>query len=196
MPGIPYSVIPGNHDLDGMAGYTTTFDSYFPYTDFTRYSWYGGHYPSQSNSSSYELISSLGQNLIILNLVCTPAMLPDAIPWANSVLDQYNTRKAIVITHGYIDTSGEYIDSGNVSGIEIWNNIVKAHGNIIAVLCGHYDGEYYCTANGTNGNIVYNLLTDYQYEPHGGNGWLRLYRFYPQLNKISGCYLFPLFRPV
>ena len=183
--GIPYSVVPGNHDLDGMAGYTTTFDSYFPYTDFSGYSWYGGHYPSQSNSSSYELFSAMGQNYIILNLVCSPAMLPDAVPWANDILTQYSSRKAIVITHGYIDTGGNYIDSGNVSGIEIWNDIVKFHSNVIAVFCGHYYGEYYCTSTGSGGNIIYNLLSDYQNDPNGGDGWLRLYRFYPELKKIS-----------
>jgi hypothetical protein len=182
---IPYSVVPGNHDLNGMAGPTTTFDSWFPYTDFTGYSWYGGHYPSDSNASNYELFSALGQDFLVLNVVCSPSMISDAIPWANSLLAQYSDRKAIVVTHGYIDTSGNYITSGNVSGVTIWNNIVKSHSNVIAVLCGHYSGEYFSTAIGTNGNTIYNLLTDYQSEPNGGNGWLRLYKFYPQLNKIS-----------
>jgi hypothetical protein len=183
--GIPYSVVPGNHDLDGPAGPTTTFDSWFPYTDFTGYSWYGGHYPSDSNASNYELFSAQGQDYLILNVVCSPSMIDDAIPWANSILTQYSTRRAIVITHGYIDTSGNYITSGNVSGVAIWNNIVQFHSNIIAVFCGHYNGEFYNTATGLNGNRIYNLLTDYQYSDHGGNGWLRLYKFYPQLNKIS-----------
>jgi hypothetical protein len=183
--GIPYSVIPGNHDLDGLAGPTTTFDSHFPYTDFTGHSWYGGHYPSNSNASNYELFSALGQDYLILNVVCSPSMIDAAIPWANSILTQYSNRKAIVITHGYIDTVGNYITSGNVSGVTIWNNIVKLHSNVIAVLCGHYSGEYYCTVTGTSGNTIYNILTDYQSESNGGNGWLRLYKFYPQLNKIS-----------
>jgi len=69
--GIPYSVVPGNHDLNHSAGDPSYFDSRFPYTDFTGYSWYGGHYGS-TNTSNYELISAQGQNFIILNIVCSP----------------------------------------------------------------------------------------------------------------------------
>jgi hypothetical protein len=177
--GIPYSVIPGNNDE------VADFDIYFPYTDFTGYSWYGGHYPSTSNASNFELLSALGQDFIILNLVYEPSLLSATTNWANSVLTQYSSYKAIVITHGYIDASGNYTDQSNVSGIEIWNNIVKLHSNVIAVLCGHIPGEYYNTATGLNGNTIYNLLSDYQTQPHGGDGWLRLYKFYPRLNKIT-----------
>ena len=47
--GIPYSVVPGNHDLNFEAGDTTYYDKYFPYTDFTSYNWYGsGQYPPQN----------------------------------------------------------------------------------------------------------------------------------------------------
>ena len=35
-----------------------------------------------------------------------------------------------------------------------------------------------------NGHAIYTLLANYQAEPKGGNGWLRLLRFSPQENKI------------
>lgn len=183
--GIPYSVVPGNHDLNGPAGDTSFFESYFPDTDFSGYSWYGGNYPSNSNSNNYELISAMQQDFVILNLVCTPPLLSDAIGWANGILTQYSDRKAIVITHGYIDAQGKYSDIYDTSGIEIWNNIVKIHSNVIAVFCGHTCPQLYNWDTGSGGNRVYNLLTDYQNLPNGGNGYLRLYKFYPRLNKIS-----------
>lgn len=182
---IPYSVVPGNHDLNGSAGDTTYYDLYFPYADFTGYSWYGGHYPSDSNSSNYELFSAMQQDFIILNLVCTPHLLSDATDWANGILTQYNNRKAIVVTHGYIDAQGKYSDIYGTSGIEIWNNIVKIHPNVIAVFSGHTCPQTYNSDVGLNGNTVCNLMTDYQHLDNGGNGYLRLYKFYPQLNKIS-----------
>jgi hypothetical protein len=183
--GIPYSMVPGNHDLNGSAGDTSFFDSNFPYTDFSGYSWYGGNYPSNSNSSNYELISAMQQDFVILNLACTPQLLSNATGWANGILTQYSDRKAIVVTHGYIDAQGKYSDIYDTSGIEIWNNIVKIHSNVIAVFCGHTCPQFYNWDVGSGGNRVYNLLTDYQQLANGGNGYLRLYKFYPQLNKIS-----------
>jgi hypothetical protein len=183
--GIPYSLVPGNHDLNFTTGDATNFDTYFPYTDFTGYSWYGGHYPDDSNTSSYQLFSAMGQDFIVLNLVCTPTLLAAATDWANAVLTQYSDRKAIVVTHGYIKPNGEYAGGEDVSGPAIHENIVKGHGNVIAVLCGHIAGQYHGTDTGENGNTVYNLLTNYTDLPDGGNGWLRLYQFYPGLDTVK-----------
>jgi hypothetical protein len=52
----------GNHD---MVYYTTdltgtNYDIYFPYTDFTEYDWYGGHFPDTCNANSYQLFSAWG----------------------------------------------------------------------------------------------------------------------------------------
>ena len=188
--GIPYSVVPGNHDVHFPAENTTYFNQYFPYTNFTGYSWYGGHYPSNSDTSNYELFSAMGQNFIVLNIVSAPGLYASASTWANNTLTQYSNRKAIVITHGYIDWTGAYTDASSVSGIELWNQIVRYHSNVIAVLCGHMhngcsNSQYHGTTTGLNGNTIYNLLTDYQDCPNGGDGWLRLYKFYPSMNKIS-----------
>jgi hypothetical protein len=181
---IPYSVVPGNHDINFAAGDPTKFDTWFPYTDFTSYSWYGGHYPENSNTSNFELFSAMDHDFIVLNLVCSGSLLTAATEWANAVLTQYSDRKAIVVTHGYINTSGGYSSGANTAGLEIRNNIVKNHANVVAVFCGHNAGQLYTTDTGISGNTIYNLLTDYQDLPDGGNGWLRLYQFYPRLNQI------------
>ena len=197
--GIPYSVVPGNHDLNFDAGDTTYYDKYFPYTDFISYSWYGNgqyppkngdpapNYPSGSNASNFETFSTMGQNFVILNLACTPKVLVNSAlyTWANSVLQHYRDYKAIVVTHGYIDTNGNYTDSSTVSGIEIWKNIVNPNSNVVAVICGHIHGKYNASVTAEHGNTVENLLFDSQDDPNGGNGWLRLYKFYPQQNKVS-----------
>jgi hypothetical protein len=36
-----------------------------------------------------------------------------------------------------------------------------------------------------HGNTVENLLFDTQEDAHGGDGWLRLYKFYPGQNKVA-----------
>ena len=183
--GIPWSVVPGNHDVGYVTHDVSFFDGSFPYTDLTGFSWYGGHYPATSNASNYELFSAMGQRFIVLNLVCDPTLLADATDWANSVLTTYADRKAIVIAHGYVDTSGAFISGGAVSGAAVWNDVVRLHGNVVAVLCGHYSGEYAGTSTGAAGNTVYDLLTDYQDLPDGGDGWLRLYEFSPLQDKVT-----------
>lgn len=182
--GIPYSVVPGNHDLYPATDDLSYFNTYFPYTDFAGYSWYNGHYPADGNSSSYQLFTAMGQKFVVLNLIGDKTLLAAATTWANSVLTEYSDRQAIVVTHGYIHADGTYTDTENAAGLDIWNNIVSGHSNVIAVLCGHWDGEYWGTNTGTGGNTVYNLLTDYQDDPNGGNGWLRLYEFYPLEDEI------------
>ena len=196
---IPYSVVPGNHDVNFEAGDTTYYDKYFPYTDFTSYPWYGsGQYPPKngdpapdfppgSNASNFETFSAMGQSFIILNLACTPDVLVNSslYSWANDVLKHYNNYKAIVVTHGYINTTGGYTNSSEVSGIEIHTNIVDVNSNIVAVICGHIHGEYNAAVVAEHGNTVENLLIDTQRDANGGDGWLRLYKFYPQLNKVS-----------
>jgi predicted phosphodiesterase len=183
--GIPYSVVPGNCDMHFITGDLTNYDTYFPYTDFIDYVWYGGHYPENSNASSYQLFSAMGQDFIVLNLVCEPLLLAETTDWANSILAEHNTRKAIVVTHGYIDTEGNYLGGSSVAGIDVWNDIVKHHDNVIMVLCGHHSGQYCGTDVGENGNTIYNFLTDYTYLENGGNGWLRLYKFYPYENVLK-----------
>ena len=197
--GIPYSVVPGNHDVNFAVGDTTYYDKYFPFTDFTKYPWYGSgtyppkngapepNFPANSNASNYETFSALGQNFVVLNLACTPKVLVNAelYKWANSVLQYYNNDKAIVVTHGYIDTNGNYTDSSTVSGVEIWQNVVKPNSNVVAVFCGHIHGEYAAMVTAAHGNTVENLLFDTQEDAHGGDGWLRLYKFYPGQNKVA-----------
>jgi hypothetical protein len=197
--GVPYSVVPGNHDVNFEAGDTTYYDKYFPYTDFISYNWYGSgqyppkkgdpppNYPANSNASNYETFSALGQNFVILNLACTPDVLVNTglYAWANNVLHYYVNSKVIVVTHGYIDSNGNYTDSSTISGKEIWKNIVNPNSNIVAVICGHIHGAYHGTVIAEHGNTVENLLFDSQEDSNGGDGWLRLYKFYPQLNKVS-----------
>ena len=186
--GIPYSVVPGNHDLNFEAGDTAYYDQYFPY------SWYGSgqyppqngapasNYPAGSNASNYGTFSAMGQNFVILNLACTPKVLVNSTLYdcANSVLQYYSKYKAIVITHGYINAVGDYTDSSDVSGVEIWKNVVNPNSNVVAVICGHVSGEYNASVVAEHGNNVENLLFDSQNDPNGGDGWLRLYKFYPQ----------------
>ncbi|HZX21371.1 MAG TPA: metallophosphoesterase, partial [Clostridia bacterium] len=183
--GIPYSVVPGDHDMSFGDYDLTNYDTYFSYTDFVDYDWYGGHYPENSNANSYQFFSAMGRDFIVLNLVCAPPLLEEAKDWANSVLTEYRDYKAIVVTHGYIDADGNYLEGPKVAGRSIWDNIVKYHSNIIMVLCGHHSNQYHNISQGKDYNTIHNFLTDYTHLENGGNGFLRLYRFYPNQIKLK-----------
>ena len=59
--------------------------------------------------------------------------------------------------------------------------------NVFLTLAGHYNtlpGEGQRTSV-VSGNTVQGLMSDYQDQPNGGNGWLRIMTFSPANNQIS-----------
>jgi len=163
---VPYGVLPGNHDQP-----TTYYNQYFPYARYESQPWYGGHY-GNTNDNNYQLFSAGGDDYVILHIEYAPSS--EVITWADSVLETYVDRKAIITTHSYLDVDGSRTTTGNT----IWNDLVVPNDNVYFVLCGHMHDEYTRT-DVVNGREVHQLLADYQGYTNGGNGWLRTMRFAP-----------------
>jgi hypothetical protein len=196
---IPYGVLPGNHDMMDTsesiqkdARNTFFYNKYFPYTRYDSYAWYGGHY-GDNNDNNYQLISYKGLDFLFLNMEFCPAK--EVLMWANSIVDNYPGRRVIVTTHSYMSSDNTILDvsdkydctkyfSNASNEKEIWDNFIVIHKNIFLVLSGHIFEAGKRIDTGVNGNLVYQLLSDYQGEPKGGNGWLRILEFKPQENKI------------
>jgi hypothetical protein len=76
-------------------------------------------------------------------------------------------------------------------GIDLWEELLQRHSNIFLVVSGHVQGVSYRQRTGNNGNLVHEILTDFQNEPVRGtgtalgNGWLRVLTFDPALNRIG-----------
>ena len=177
---VPWSVLPGNHDgtdvgtpSENLANYNT----YFPYSRFDSETWYGDAY-SSINTNSYVLFSGGEDDYIVFNFQYHPS---DAVlAWANSSLATYPNRRAIVITHDYLNTDG----TRTAEGGHIWNSFVSHHADqIFLVLCGHMHGEAR-RQDAVNGHIVYQLLADYQDRTSGGDGLLRILEFQPAQDII------------
>jgi hypothetical protein len=79
-----------------------------------------------------------------------------------------------------MDSSG--VDS---TGNTLWNDVVKTHSNVFMVVCGHNTRQAFVTSTNNAGKPVFQLMSDYQSDTNGGNGWLRYYRFLPATNKIE-----------
>jgi len=185
----PYGLAVGNHDkyenpADPMYDTVSTYvNQTFPYTRYESEPWYGGHYPAapdpNGNSNNYQLFSAGGDDYIVLHLEDYPT--PAVIAWADGVLRANSNRKAIITTHGYMDTGGNY--TGKWGSTQYIRDLVVGNDNVYFVLCGHFSGEYAKTTT-VNGHLVHEMLADYQDRANGGDGWLRILRFEPDEDKV------------
>lgn len=186
---VAYGLGVGNHDkyenaADPMYDTVSTyFNQTFPYTRYESEPWYGGHYPAapdpNGNSNNYQLFSAGGDDYIVLHLEDYPT--PAVIAWADGVLKANPSRKAIITTHGYMDTGGNY--AGKWGSTQYIRDLVVANDNVYFVLCGHFTGEYAKTTT-VNGRLVHEMMADYQGRANGGDGWLRILRFEPDEDKV------------
>jgi hypothetical protein len=177
---VPWGVLPGNHD--GFYGSLTNYNNYFAYERFRDESWYGGAYQS-NNTNSFQLFSGGGDNYLIFHLQQNPTQ--NILSWASDVVDQYSGTKVIVTTHEYL-YSFEDTQRSEIGEI-MWQKLIKPHANqIFLVLCGHnfwYNDERMISET-VNGNVVNQLLINYQNRTNGGNEWLRILEFSPKDEKI------------
>lgn len=187
LAGLKYAILPGNHDnlVKGKID-NTFFNSIFPHTEFEQYPWYGGHYPSNGNENSYSLIDVSGQKLLIMSIgffghITQPtAELSRVFDWANAAIAEYPERRVIVVTHSMINNKGAFLPDGKL----LWDQVIKQHENVFLVLCGHDCNESTITKTGEYGNVINILMSDYQCDEGGGNGYLRVMQFIPSQSII------------
>lgn len=171
---VPYGILPGNHDDN-----ITEYEKYFPAKRYENYTYWGGSY--DHNTNNYQLFSALGIDFIVVNLGWKPDS--DDIVWANNILKNYSERKAIIVTHGYMDKYAvRALNSFDTS--YIWEELIVPNKNIFLVLCGHAHGEARRT-DIIDERAVHQLLANYQDRPNGGNGWLRIIEFSENKTKSS-----------
>ena len=177
---VPWGVLPGNHD--GFYGNLTNYNNYFAYERFSDESWYGGAYQS-NNTNSYQLFQGGNNDYLIFHLQYMPTQ--NMLSWASDVIDRYPGTKVIVTIHDYLHSSSDSQQSE--IGETVWQKLIKPHASqVFLVLCGHsfwYNDER-AIIETVNGNVVYQLLANYQNRTNGGNGWLRILEFSPRNKKI------------
>ncbi len=172
---VPYSVLPGNHDMQDRD--TTLYNKYFSPQRFQGCEWYAGH-RGHKNDNNYCIFKASGIKFLVLSLEYAPSA--ETFKWADKVLAENSDCRAIVATHSYLNR-----DIRNPIGDSIWENTIRKNKNVFLVVCGHVLGTKLTEATNDAGQKVTEMLVDYQGEPNGGDGWLRIMRFSPSLNKIS-----------
>ncbi len=174
---VPYSVAPGNHDMDVEKRDTSLFHQYFPASDYQDNEWYGGNYQGK-NDNNYTFFESAGMRFMIVNLEYNPR--DEVLEWANEIVKQHKTSRVIVATHQYLRPAGR-----DKVGQRIWDQFVRKHANIFMVVCGHVGALTLQNSLNDTGGTVYEILTDYQSMHEGGDGWLRTLEFHPSEDVIA-----------
>ncbi|WP_069187891.1 family 16 glycoside hydrolase [Sporosarcina globispora] len=204
---VPYTVLPGNHDM-GTGGSantrdTTLFNTYFPVSDFSGTETFGGVYPAEPDKydNNYHTFNAGGTDWLVLSLEFGPR--DPVLDWANEVVSSHPNHRVIVVTHSYMFSDetrqntghswnahnyGVASEPGGVNdGEEMWQKFVKLHSNISMVLNGHVlnDGQGRRVSVGDYGNKVYQMLSNYQMQANGGNGFIRLLEIDPEAGTIK-----------
>jgi hypothetical protein len=188
-PTLPYAVVPGNHDFASTGNKATLLANYLANFGPQRYAgrpWYGGSTANGWNHS--QLFTMGGRQYLHLALEWLPASVTagqdNAIEWAQGVLNAHPNIPTILSTHELIIDDFSIASGRSAGGEAIWNQLVRSNNQIFMTLNGHFhrgpdgdDGERFETATNNFGKSVFQLLSDYQAYPNGGDAYLRQYIF-------------------
>jgi hypothetical protein len=195
---IPYVLAAGNHDYDHTEGRLTYMNEYFKVADQKKWATFGDVYEKGKLENHYQFMEINGQKWIVLSLEMGPRT--EVITWANEVLSKHKHRLAIVLTHAFLYYGNErynhlrggqraspYNFNGDgADGEMLWNLLVRRHPNVMMLICGHLSSQYvgYRKDVATNGNVVHQMLVDYE-KLKGGQGFLRLLEFLPDGKTVQ-----------
>lgn len=184
--GLPYGVLPGNHDVASGLDQRHNYYTYFNEDRFNVQPTYGESY--QNNFGHYDLVSENGQDFIIVYMGWV--MNKAEMDWMNKVLAEHSDRKAILCFHGYTHIKESVDGLLDYFGVMIRDNVVAKNPNVFAVLNGHYSGSTYQTVrfddnkDGKLDRTVYQICTDYQSVEKGGLQYVKFLYFDLDNDKV------------
>jgi hypothetical protein len=209
---VPYFFTLGNHDYGpngGAKDRTTFFHQYFPREKYSNRSDFGGSYDRELErfDNGYYFFNGGGRDFMVLSLEFGPRN--DVVRWANEVVDKHADKSVILITHAFVyydDTRYDWAKYGPKQlwnphsypvamatdqdvhdGQELWDKLISRHKNFVMTINGHVcgDGLGRVETKLENGQMLPQLLCDYQIMPRGGDGWLRLLEFRPDHKTVK-----------
>jgi hypothetical protein len=202
--GIPYSLVPGNHDyLDYNSKtepylYLKTFgpDRYInnPKYDELGNPTYQGASPSTATFawagvSTYHKFYAGGYTWLNIALQDEPDA--NDLAWAQQIINENPGMPTMITTHEYVNTAGAGSDYQHPA---IWNTFVKNNPQIVMTFNGHLTGENRVTGTNIAGKVVQQMLSDYQAaqfdtqfgaDYYKGAGILRTVQVDPNTNQVN-----------
>lgn len=91
--------------------------------------------------NSYSTFSAAGRSWLVLNVELWPRK--DAVEWAQGVVASHPRHNVIVLTHDYLNSSGQVVDTNGGYGANtatyLEKNLIAKYPNVKLVLSGHRD---------------------------------------------------------
>ena len=177
---LPYTLIPGNHDVNWNFNYRVSNLGYLNQSQIV--SKYGKIEAGQttdepSASNTAHAFTAGGRNYLILTLEYSAKSTPGVMDWANAVVAAHPYHNVIVTTHAYLAADGNVLDGSQAGspssytgcendndGDYFWDELIRKHDNIVMVLCGHVgvDNIVNSTKMGDKGNTVTQIMINPQ----------------------------------
>ncbi|MDO4263964.1 MAG: metallophosphoesterase [Deinococcus sp.] len=177
--GVPYSVLPGNHDIllsvaddrhrvPGGEEYLRRFSPQRAAKNST----FGGR--DATGWNEYHTFRAAGQEFLVLALNWRASAA--TLDWARRVMREHPSSPTILTTHDLVGyTGGELGLTRN--GEYLWKNLIAGSDQIFLTLNGHDFSDQVRGARvgrlNAAGHLVDMVLTDYQNGYQGGQGYLR-----------------------
>jgi hypothetical protein len=210
---VPYAMALGNHDY-GPNGRATDRDSLFnearyfgPGSAYTRQSSIGGFYEDAKTDNSYHTFNDGNRDWLAIALEFAPR--DEVVEWANTIVAERPDHLAMLVTHAYMyndDTRYDWAEKGSTQswnphsygvaklpgetandGQQLWDKLVSRHENFRFAFNGHVlgDGTGFQSSTGKHGNVVHQMLANYQFNTEGGQGDMRFLEFKADGNTVA-----------
>lgn len=186
---LPYSILPGNHDVLDSGKRDTEldlanepFNRWFGAPRAAEQSTYGGSDPT--GLSQFHIFEAEGQQFMSLAISWNSS---DAtLAWAQSVLDAHPTVPVILSSHALINVAADQMSPVETADSErMWDRLIRSNDQIFLTLNGHFHGATRQVKQNDFGHDVHQVLMDYQMAYEGGNGYLGLFEFDLTNNTLS-----------
>jgi hypothetical protein len=197
---VPYVLAPGNHDYERNAkDRNTRFSEFFPPAGLHAGADEAGLFEADRSDNSFRIVDTPTGPWLLIALEFGPRDV--VLEWANHILSRYHDLPAAIVTHAYLYADGTRYDwerthrqrasphsyrvskqEGGVNdGQEMWDKLVSQHENVVFVFSGHVlgDGVDRLTSRGAMGQVVHQVVANYQMKRKGGAGYLRLVQIDP-----------------
>lgn len=163
--------------------------------------WFIEDYPAGTYRNLRADVTINSKRYMLLALELYPPT--DVLNWAENVIASNSAAQVMITTHAFIfpddntrvdtcngDPNNWGLDPSNSNDAEaMWHAILRKYSNVSLVVNGHFSSGTTIYANhrqdlGLNGNLVNQMIADYQDFPNGGDGYIRILTFDESANTI------------
>ena len=182
--GVPYSVIPGNHDVSDMnarssTGISANYRARFGASAMSAQANKTGSTllgTFQDGLSSAYLFEAEGREWMSLAIAWNAS--DDTFAWAQGILDQHKNVPVVLSSHAIINIAEDQVSPTSWWwGDLLWDTLIRKNDQVMLTVNGHFHGSTQQTRTNDFGQPVHQILTDYQMAADGGNGIMTLFEF-------------------